>query len=236
MLSTHLRVGLVLFGIFCTNSARAQTYGEWGRPCDLSLSPRFSAPFNHGVYYQGHEFQTRWQSVNRTMPLSSTEWYFAIPDPHPPSVDGDYQWDNAGVEVYCYIIRNPYFISYAATPTGLYRGTVRRATNTADGGGACGDSKEELYETGYTIYEDGSRVGDEDCGGGGGGGSGEGSGIQFEPGDYTGGETVDWGTGIGNGGTSICGNKAVVEWVCVDVYNESTGVWEEWSCGYATTC
>jgi hypothetical protein len=63
-----------------------------------------------------------------------------------------------------------------------------------------------------------------------------GSGTQYEPGDYTGGETVDWGTGTGNGGTSVCGNQAMVEYVCIDVYNEETGFWEEWGCGYVTTC
>lgn len=63
-----------------------------------------------------------------------------------------------------------------------------------------------------------------------------GSGTQYEPGDYTGGETVDWGTGTGNGGTSVCGEAAFVEYVCIDVYNEETGAWEEWGCGYVTTC
>jgi hypothetical protein len=63
-----------------------------------------------------------------------------------------------------------------------------------------------------------------------------GSGTQYQPGDYTGGETVDWGTGEGNGGTSVCGSAAMVEYVCIDVYNEETGFWEEWGCGYVTTC
>jgi len=64
----------------------------------------------------------------------------------------------------------------------------------------------------------------------------EGSGTQYQPGDYTGGETVDWGSGAGNGGTSVCGDQAMVEYVCIDVYNEETGFWEEWGCGYVTTC
>jgi hypothetical protein len=62
----------------------------------------------------------------------------------------------------------------------------------------------------------------------------EGSGIQYEPGNNTGGETVDWNTGIGNGGSSACGPFAVVEYICIDVWNGSE--WSEWSCGYATTC
>lgn len=109
---------------------------------------------------------------------------------------------------------------------------VRRGSG---GGGGCGDSREELYEADYSVYEDGSRPATEGgCAGG--GGSGEGSGTQYQPGQSTGGETVDWGTGVGNGGSSVCGDKAVVEYICIDVYNERSGQWETWSCGYATTC
>lgn len=65
---------------------------------------------------------------------------------------------------------------------------------------------------------------------------GTGSGILFQPGDNTGGETVDWNTGEGNGGTSACGAAAVVEYVCLDTWNEETQQYEEWGCGYVTTC
>lgn len=71
---------------------------------------------------------------------------------------------------------------------------------------------------------------------GSGGGENEGSGTQYSPGDYTGGETVDWGTGVGNGGTSACGTTAQVQYVCIDTWNEKTQSWEEWGCGYVTTC
>lgn len=73
-------------------------------------------------------------------------------------------------------------------------------------------------------------------GGCGGGDSSGGSGIQYEEGDYTNGETVDWNTGVGNGGKSVCEAKAVVDYICIDTWNESTQQWEEWDCGYATTC
>jgi hypothetical protein len=79
-----------------------------------------------------------------------------------------------------------------------------------------------------------SLSGDDDCSGG---ETSTGTGgTQYEPGDYTGGETVDWGTGVGNGGTSVCGDAALVEYVCIDVYDEETGFWEEWGCGYVTSC
>jgi hypothetical protein len=63
-----------------------------------------------------------------------------------------------------------------------------------------------------------------------------GSGIQYEPGDYTNGETVDWTTGVGDGGSSVCGDAAIVEFVCIDVWDDATSSWNEWGCGYATTC
>ena len=78
---------------------------------------------------------------------------------------------------------------------------------------------------GYDPYSS-----DSGCGSGG----SSGSGTQYYPGDNTGGETVDFGTGIGNGGQSACGEAAVVEFVCIDIYNEEG--WVSWACGYVTSC
>lgn len=71
-----------------------------------------------------------------------------------------------------------------------------------------------------------------DSGDGGEGGTGE----FFEPGDNTGGQTVDWRTGQGTGWPSACGSSAVVEYVCVDIWDEENQVWDQYDCGYATTC
>lgn len=65
-------------------------------------------------------------------------------------------------------------------------------------------------------------------------GTGTGSGIQYYAGDYTNGETVNWATGIGDGGTSVCGQDAQVEYVCIDIWDGAN--WDPYSCGYATTC
>ncbi|MFL5613550.1 MAG: hypothetical protein ACJ796_07820 [Gemmatimonadaceae bacterium] len=62
-----------------------------------------------------------------------------------------------------------------------------------------------------------------------------GSGIQYSPGDYTNGETVSWATGIGDGGQSVCGGRAQVDYICIDYQNDG-GEWVEWGCGYATVC
>jgi hypothetical protein len=63
-----------------------------------------------------------------------------------------------------------------------------------------------------------------------------GSGIQYYPGDYTNGETVNFQTGIGDGGNSVCGSAAQVEQVCIDFWNDETQTWGNSTCGYATTC
>src|SRR5262245_15368285 len=85
----------------------SQSYGEWDRPCSLRLSPRFSAPFVHGVIYQGKEFQTEWQSVNPNTPLPSYNWYEPVRDPNPLSTDGTSRWYGAKIEVHCTVERTP---------------------------------------------------------------------------------------------------------------------------------
>ncbi|MDB4948857.1 MAG: hypothetical protein JWM27_1506 [Gemmatimonadetes bacterium] len=65
--------------------------------------------------------------------------------------------------------------------------------------------------------------------------SGNASGTAYKPGDMTGGETVDWRTGIGNGGASACGAAAQVEFMCVEYYVQGEG-WKDLGCGYVTTC
>jgi len=126
-------------------------------------------------------------------------------------------------------------------PPGLlrtYKGAVRLegiapVFGTGLGGGA-GCTDNELTSSEYDPYEPGAGDG---CGSDGSGGSGGGgSGQQYSPGQYTNGETVSWATGVGNGGTSACGSAAQVDYICIDVWNETSGEWETWGCGYVTTC
>jgi hypothetical protein len=63
-----------------------------------------------------------------------------------------------------------------------------------------------------------------------------GSGIQYYPGDYTNGETVNFATGIGDGGSSVCGSAAYVDQVCIDIWDDGSQTWGQSACGYATTC
>lgn len=81
----------------------------------------------------------------------------------------------------------------------------------------------------YNAYDPGG------CDGGGAGGGGStASGTAYAVGDYTGGETVDWGTGVGNGGASGCGTYAKVERVCFEYMSDLEG-WIQ-VCGFATMC
>jgi len=232
-----LCLAVVLLGtIMDAVSLNGQRYGSWDVPCDGGLSPRFSAPFSHGVIYGGKEFLTNWSSVLGTRPLPSYNWYYASPDRNPTSKDGTSRWDNAGVYVHCWVERNPYYLTQHRDPVG-YRGTVRPVT-TACGEFGGGDTQTELfavvsdeydpYDSALTLSDGGGDCGSE--------GENTGSGTQYQPGDSTGGETVSWGTGEGNGGTSVCGQLAVVEYVCIDLWDDATGTWVEWGCGYVTTC
>jgi len=62
------------------------------------------------------------------------------------------------------------------------------------------------------------------------------TGTQYQPGDYTNGHTVDFQTGIDDGGDSVCGMAAQVIDVCIDFWIEETQEWGNTTCGYATTC
>ncbi|MBA3579030.1 MAG: hypothetical protein H0W42_03495 [Gemmatimonadaceae bacterium] len=122
----------------------------------------------------------------------------------------------------------------------ISRGWFQWGEETATDGGtksqpacSCGGAT-SLQDAAYDPYAgDGPE---SPCADGGSSGGTSGSGTQFSPGSYTGGETVDWNTGIGNGGGSACGADAVVEYVCIDVWNSETERWDEWGCGYVTMC
>ncbi|HEU0016642.1 MAG TPA: hypothetical protein VFQ45_23370 [Longimicrobium sp.] len=92
----------------------------------------------------------------------------------------------------------------------------------------------EPAEGGFDPYYGEPPTAGGDCDEGTGGEEPEGK--QYYVGDYTGGETVSWHTGKGNGGTSACGDEARVDYVCIYEFNPETEEWELWDCGYVTTC
>jgi hypothetical protein len=230
MYQTLLRLWLFSL-LLAPSSLAAQRYGEWDRACDTGYGPRFSAPFTHGVIFGEKEFLTEWRSEATARPLPSKNWYVATPNRDPVSSDNTKQWHNAGVLVHCWVERTPYYVSLMAAPID-YRGSLqdnckRGAGGTWDVAPAPEDGSSGPYNPYDAWYE-------EECNGT----TGEtqsGSGTAYNTGDFTGGETVTWSGGVGDGGRSVCGSLAVVEYVCIDVWDEERG-WVEWDCGYATTC
>lgn len=126
----------------------------------------------------------------------------------------------------------------------LYNGPIVLNPNydeCEDGGGGGGTELMHVVDPGYDPYDSSPAIAEGGGGGCGttpetesGGSTTTGTGTQYEPGDSTDGETVDWGTGQGNGGTSACGDAAIVDYVCIDIWDGTT--WVEWGCGYVTTC
>lgn len=228
-----LLLSFLVLSVGAATGLSAQRYGEWDVPCDLRLPPRFAYPFAGGIETAGVQFLTSWQSFVLTAPRPSLNWYHAIPDRHPISVDGDHRWDDAAVRVHCYVVRNPYGLIHHRDPVAT-GGVVRRLPSACQGGT---DDFAPITSDAYDPYGDGEPGPGSDCESTGSEGAGESgaSGTQYEPGDATGGETVDWATGRGNGGQSVCGDQAVVEYLCIDVWVDDVG-WVVWSCGFATTC
>jgi hypothetical protein len=213
--------------------------------CPLQLTGGFLG-FFFGYEHAGHEWTDQWERDKVLDPVNYSLAEY-VPDGDPlyiVSRDDEARWYNPRLTVRC-------------TLTEWWsRGRIVRARDSykviSNGGnvvecGGGGTSRElaehtNPYASSYDPYAaDGYSGGDGTCSGigdgtssGGTGGTSTGSGTQYEPGDYTGGETVDWGTGQGNGGTSVCGTTAIVEYVCIDIWD---GVgWVEWGCGYVTSC
>lgn len=92
---------------------------------------------------------------------------------------------------------------------------------------AC-DCNDDPRGVDYDPYADGGECATS--------GSGSSTATYSEPydGAYTGGQTVDFDSGMPDGGTSICGSEAVLAYVCVDItYEDGT---KASKCGWATTC
>lgn len=215
--------------------------------CPLGLTGGFLGNF-FGYEYAGYEWTDDWQRDRVLDPVHhSIAEYVPRGDPYfIVSRDDRARWIEPRITVRCTITE--------WWSGGRIQRTLARFKTIAHGGtvqecGSGGGSSWELkpnpapYDSNYDPYADHDAISaDGMCGDGSTeeASTGEtvptGNGTQYQPGDNTGGETVDWGTGIGNGGTSVCGTQAVVEYVCIDIFDPETGTWGQWSCGYATTC
>jgi hypothetical protein len=194
-------------------------------PCPHQILPN-TLGYNGFIEFMGLQFPvTRLYTITPGL-----RWVTYATDPATPRV-GTAEWRMAAVGVHCYwwvlgIIGEDILVVEEYTKYGyIYKvDPIACAPGTGTGGTSL------VSEVSYDPYEPGPAP----CSGS--SGDSEGSGTYYSPGDPTGGETVDFGSGQGNGGTSICGAAAVVEYVCIDVWNETMGRWEEWTCGYVTSC
>jgi hypothetical protein len=202
--------------------------------------------FFFGYEHAGHSWTDDWQLKENLDPVNHARAKY-VPEGDPfyiVSRDNRARWYHPAFIARCQIFESWFMGRIVASEIDVRvevnLGEVKECASGSGGGATqlLPDGDYDLYGDGYDPYYGGDEcttVYDGGDDGGGGGGTDSGSGIPYSPGDHTGGETVDWGTGVGNGGSSACGPTAVVEYICIDYWEEGVG-WVEWSCGYATTC
>lgn len=221
-----------------TTVSADEYYVTQAMPCPYGLTGGFIGDA-FGFWHAGYSWPDDWRRQQVLEPLSGSlaryvPWSGAY---SLTSRDGKARWTDPSIDVVC-SRETHYLFGHIVGTTDWYKvvatgGTVSKICPPSGSGGT-----QLTYSASDEDYDPYSSGGNTSCGdddGGGTGGDGEdNTGTQYKPGDYTGGGTVDWGTGIGNGGTSKCGATAVVEYICIDLM--TAGGWVEWSCGFATTC
>lgn len=78
-------------------------------PCEYSFAPSFYSPY--GVEYEGQWFRSEWRSKRSDFPLPSWNWYYAYPTKTVVSGNGKYRWENAEIQVHCWVYRSLYGIT-----------------------------------------------------------------------------------------------------------------------------
>lgn len=217
----------------------AQGYSRPIDPCPTNLTLRFLGltTFRHA----GYAWDTQW---TLRMQIKPGQGYY-VPPGQPYriySTDGEAVWKNPGLIVACmeYVVDLYVMEVHLEIWVEQFLGTVEKVCEGGGGsGGGGGDAETDLISVASYSYDpyDPALTMDEgqsgDCGTAPGGN--DGGGTQYEPGDNTGGETVEWDSGVGTGDPSACGDHARVDYVCIDVWVDGVG-WVEWGCGYVTTC
>ncbi len=76
-------------------------------PCVFGLASTVDGHF--GVEFGDDKwFLTDWQSNLSDFPLPSRNWYHAVPNRNPISTDGTARWENAEIQVHCWVYRALY--------------------------------------------------------------------------------------------------------------------------------
>lgn len=189
----------------------------------------FYKPIEGVTHHSGGEFNISWFIMS---PQYGPVTYQGEPSPA-YSTNRKLIWTNPTSNVTCfidwyYLLPGNSMDAFFRWHINFYGGTV--STCTSGGGGGPFTVLDDAYDPYDPAYfQDPSSA--PACGGG----TGTGGGTQYSPGDHTGGETVDWNTGIGTGFPSDCGPLAIVDYVCIDLWKDGVG-WVTWGCGYITRC
>jgi hypothetical protein len=131
-------------------------------PCPYGLSATVDG--HYGVPFGNYMFMSEWQSKRRDFPLPAWNWYHAVPNRSPISNDRKARWDNAEIQVHCWVYRAMYMI--------------QRHYDVVAGSGSLVELCEDDWERrDIEAYDDGSTVPGSTplstCGGDGGGGGGD---------------------------------------------------------------
>jgi hypothetical protein len=131
-------------------------------PCEYSYGPSFYSYY--GVEFEGQMFMSEWRSKRSDFPLPAWNWYYAVPMQTIVSNNGKYRWENAEIQVHCWVSRSLYGITHHRDHVASLGRLVELCEGDWDD-----DDREEIY------MQDGGSTLSTTCGGDGGGGGGGGS-------------------------------------------------------------
>jgi hypothetical protein len=133
-------------------------------PCEYSYAPAFYSYY--GVEFEGQMFMSEWRSKRIDFPLPAWNWYYAYPMQTIVSNNGKYRWENAQIQVHCWVYRSLYGVT-------IHRDHVASLGRLVELCEGDWDDKEIVIE----AYDDGESApssslattcgGDGDTGGGG---------------------------------------------------------------------
>lgn len=79
-------------------------------PCEYSYAPSFYSYY--GVEFEGQMFRSEWRSKRSDFPLPAWNWYYAYPNSTVVSNHGTHRWENAEIQVHCWVYRAMYVITH----------------------------------------------------------------------------------------------------------------------------
>ena len=133
-------------------------------PCEYSYAPSFYSYY--GVEFEDQMFMSTWVSERSDFPLPAWNWYYAYPHQTVVSNNGKYRWENAKIQVHCWVYRALYVLA-------IHRDHVASLGRLVE---ICGDDNWEEIEIEMQADDDGVTAQNSTvsaiCGDAGGGGPG----------------------------------------------------------------